>query len=411
MLAPSSGHRSLQKALGAVSPLAFADAVERYITTLPPDEVHALVSRSIKRFDTAERVQFAMFLGYESHSGAPEDSLVGAGIRPQELQKLIDACDDFLPNRFAAFLRENRRAIPALGEDALKRILATLPEGQFDESSTPADVPKRRITPAVAALVALTVLIAVAPLIAQYAHQRGMIDGPADIFLAPQPQPHPVRVAAVQPKAQPARVALRHAVRQPSAQQSAPRAHVAPAHAAAAQRHVTLHKVPHRIRRPVRVARAWKFDRSQNPYFTRKWHSASVAYAPPRAHAASTPAAESAFEGRARVMVASYLDAVISGDTGRALQHLGMPAASDPKAISESPIVSRDSRAEIVGVKPADNGQVRVQVDINGRRGEYFEVFSVEPDGRALRIADRYFIPVNRTAEEVSARLLAKTTH
>lgn len=110
-------------------------------------------------------------------------------------------------------------------------------------------------------------------------------------------------------------------------------------------------------------------------------------------------------------MVASYLDAVISGDTGRALQHLGMPAASDPKAISESPIVSRDSRAEIVGVKPADNGQVRVQVDINGRRGEYFEVFSVEPDGRALRIADRYFIPVNRTAEEVSARLLAKTTH
>lgn len=160
-----------------------------------------------------------------------------------------------------------------------------------------------------------------------------------------------------------------------------------------------------------RIAAAWKFDPSQNPYFTRKWHRGGVAYAAPRARAAGTPQAEDAFSGRARLIVASYLNAVISGDTGRALQHLGMAPTADPKAISESPIVSRDARAEIVGVKRDENGQVRVQVDINGRRGEYFEVFSVQPDGRAARIADRYFIPVNRTAEEVSARLLAKTTH
>lgn len=406
----------MQKALGAVSPLAFADAVERYITTLAPDEVHALASRSIKRFDNAERVQFAMFLGYESRPGGLEDPVAGGSIGAKELQHLIDACDDFLPNRFAAFLRENRRAIPALGEDALKRILATLPEAQFDESSTPADVPNRRIPAPIAALVALTVLVAVAPLVAQYAHQRGMIAGPADIFLAPQAQPqpqrqpHPVRVA-VQPKAQPVQIAPPHTARRAHEQQPAPRANVAHAQTRVTRRRVAVQKTRHNTRPPVRVANAWKFDRSQNPYFTRKWHGESIAYAAPRARALSTPAAESAFEGRARLIVASYLDAVISGNTGRALRHLGMPAATDPKAISESPIVSRDARAEIVGVKPAENGQVRVQVDINGKRGEYFEVFSVQPDGRAARIADRYFIPVNRTAEEVSARLLAKTTH
>ena len=97
----------------------------------------------------------------------------------------------------------------------------------------------------------------------------------------------------------------------------------------------------------------------------------------------------SAFEARARLAVASYLDAVIAGDTPRALQHLGMPAGADPKAISESPIISRDARAQIVGVKPGENGQTRVQVDIMSRRGEYFEIFWVARDGPAVRIADR----------------------
>lgn len=407
MLAPSSGRRSLQKALGAVSPLAFADAVERYITALPLADVRALASRAIKRFDTAERVQFAMFLGYESRPGGNEEPLVGADIRTQELQRLIDACDYFLSNRFAAFLRENRRAIPALGEETLRRILATLPDGQFDESSTPGDVPERRIPGRIAALVALTLLVAIAPLVAQYAHQRGAIAGVPDVFFAPRAQP--ARVAAAQPKVKaprPHRAAQHARVRPPAAA-----AHVARAHAVVPPRHIAFHK-QHRARRPVRIAAAWKFDPSQNPYFTRKWHHAPVAYAqPPRARAIATPAAESAFAGRARLIVASYLQAVIAGDTGRALQHLGMPAGADPKAISETPIVSRDARAEIVGVKPGENGQVNVQVDILGRRGEYFEVFYVQPDGRAARIADRYFIPVNRTAEEVSARLLAKTTH
>lgn len=408
MLAPSPGRRSLQKALGAVSPLAFAEAVERYVTALPAEEVRALALRSIKRFDAAERVQFAMFLGYEARSGGQEEPLVGAGMRVQELQALINACDDFLPNRFAAFLRENRRAIPALGEDALKRILATLPEAQFDESSTPAETPRRRIPAPVAALVALTLLVAIAPLIAQYAHQRGMIAGAPDVLFAPPAQP--VRVAAVPAKAQPVHAAPHRQVRHAPAHHAAPRANTSHAQAFAPVRHVTLRRPsPHMHR--TRIAAAWKFDPSQNPYFTRKWHRGGVAYAAPRARAAGTPQAEDAFSGRARLIVASYLNAVISGDTGRALQHLGMAPTADPKAISESPIVSRDARAEIVGVKRDENGQVRVQVDINGRRGEYFEVFSVQPDGRAARIADRYFIPVNRTAEEVSARLLAKTTH
>jgi hypothetical protein len=84
---------------------------------------------------------------------------------------------------------------------------------------------------------------------------------------------------------------------------------------------------------------------------------------------------------------------------------------SDPKAISESAIITRDAKAQIVAVKPGDDGTTHVQVDIMGRRGEYFEVFSVTPDGPAVRIKDRFYIPVNRTAEEISARLLATRPH
>jgi len=37
-----------------------------------------------------------------------------------------------------------------------------------------------------------------------------------------------------------------------------------------------------------------------------------------------------------------------------------------------------------------------VDADIRGRKGEYFEVFYVAADGPAVRITDRYYIPVSK---------------
>ena len=414
MMPRRTGRRRVNEALAVVSPLAFADAVEAYVTGLPNDDVRTLVQRSIKRMDSSERLQFAFFLGHDVASAAGADDVFSRPtVRAEEVQRLVDSSDDFLPNRFAAFLRENPRAMPALPDEALGDILAALPLTQSEAQALSEAAQPRRIPLRGVLVFALAVLIAVVPLAAQYIRQRGMMAETVNPPVVPMlPSMQAVGHGAKTPpqKASYARAAHRTIAQKPHVPNAVPK-HVvafAPArihhHARVASTEGSTHQ---KVRR---VAKAWKFDPQYNPYFNHKGfaRAAHVAAASPRLAPTKQPASPmSPFEARARLVVSSYLSAVIAGNTPRALKHLGLPAGADPKAISESNIVSRDARANIVAVKPGDDGTTHVQVDIVGRRGEYFEVFSVLPDGPAVRIKDRFYIPVNRTAEEISARLLA----
>lgn len=403
MLARRTERRRVNDALAVVSPLAFADAVESYVTSLQKDELRALVLRSLKRMDASERLQFAMFLGRESSGGGADEIFGGPLVPISEVAHLVEACDDLLPNRFSAFLRENPRAVPALGEDAVESILKTLPEAP-PRRSRMHDPGAGRISPKGALLIAAALLLAIVPLVAQYAHQRGILAGIAnEAIFPPAPLPH---AAPAPPKKISARVAAPkpHAAKRvvhPKARRLIAAAPVATHVRARAK--ITRHTRP---RTPVRVASVWKFDPQYNRFVSHA-RAVPIPHAPPPAPSTSN----GTFEARARLAVTSYLGAVIAGNTPSALQHLGLPADGDPKAIAESQIVTRDTRAQVVGVKPADDGTTHVQVDLIGRRGEYFETFFVAADGPAVRIKDRYYIPVNRTAEELSARLLAKTTH
>jgi hypothetical protein len=409
MLARRTGRRRVNEALAVVSPLAFADAVEAYVTTLPSDEVRALVSRSVKRMDNCERMQFALFLGHDVASGSGDAFFTGPAMRPEQVERLVESCTDFLPNRFAAFLRENPRAVPALGDDAVNDILATLPLTQAERTALPGSDRSRRVPLRAVLVFAVAVLIAVVPLTAQYLRQRAMIGETVNPPATMLPAPDVVAHHAKAPAHRAAQLPLhRNIARSPRPAHAVPK-HVIALSPPATHAHANRVVAKRANKQTRHVASLWKFDPRYNPYFNHKGFARSSAVV-----AGAAPVAKpsmSAFESRARLIVNSYLGAVIAGDTPRALAHLGMPAGTDPKAITESAIVSRGTRANIVAVKPGDDGTTHVQVDIVGRRGEYFEVFSVEPDGAAVRIKDRFYIPVNRTAEEISARLLATKPH
>jgi hypothetical protein len=409
MLARRTGRRRVNEALAVVSPLAFADAVEAYVTTLPSDELRTLVSRSVKRMDNCERMQFALFLGHDAAPGGSDTLFTGPAMRVEEVERLVESCTDFLPNRFAAFLRENPRAVPALGDDAVGEILATLPLTESEQTALTGGEQPRRVPLRGVLVFALALMIAVVPLAAQYLRQRSIM---AETVNPAVPMLPAHSVVAHEPKTPPQRP-VRHTLHRSIARSPRP-AHAAPKHVVAlapSRPHASASRPVRKIvtNRPRHVASVWKFDPRYNPYFNHRgftrYSAVAAAPSPP-----SKPSM-SAFESRARLVVNSYLSAVIAGDTPRALAHLGMPSGTDPKAITESAIVSRGTRANIVAVKPGEDGTTHVQVDIVGRRGEYFEVFSVAPDGPAVRIKDRFYIPVNRTAEEISARLLATTPH
>lgn len=340
------GRRWVQRTLAAVDPSALADSVETYVGLLPPDELHALALRSMNEMNPVDRVQFEMY----------------GGQKPIE-----NGNDGLLARRMTAFFRQNPRAIEALGDDALQQILRPF---------APADLPRveRRPGAGAAALAILALAVAVVPLAAQYAHQRGILQGLSDTTLAPAavvPMPHPIAahrrpdvrsIAKHQPRGHSSRVAGLK-----------PRSRVA-----LVRRHKTpfgpTHR-PHRaVRAPLSLAGVWKFDRRNYKYFSRP----------------------SRFQQRARLEVQSYLDAVIAGNTRSALQHLGLPADAALVNLSEVPIISRTSTAHIVGVRPEQAGKTTVEADIKGRRGEYFDVFYVAADGPAVRITDHYYIPVGK---------------
>lgn len=383
-----------------LDPAAFEHSVETYLDSLTAEDLRGLVLRSIKRMDGEHRSQLALFLGHDV-GGDPIDEVGGSSVQEHELREFIESCA-LLRERFTAFLRENPRAVFALGHAASAQIFGVPNAGEADEA---ARAPARRLPLRTVAVAALAVALAVLPLIAQYAHQRGMIAGLDQLSMAPPVTfSAPVRSVPVHRKAQ---------------QHSKARAHVAKARKPPAVHHAaavavyrrTLHRRPHAVAphsaarsRRVAAVRNWKFDPQYNPYLNhRHWRPVRVA--------ANLPPAGGAFASRAQLLVTSYLADMVSGNTASALHHLGLPSSADAANLRELPIITRGSRVHVVAVRPQADGGAKVEVDISGRSGEYFEVFFVARDGPAARIMDRYYIPVDRTAEERAARLLAKDGH
>ena len=324
------GWRWFQRALAVVDPLAFADSVESYIAALPIDEVRRLAQHAMQRMSPAERAQFALYV---------------------DEQSLVEKRDDLLPRRLVAFFRENPRSVESLGSDALERIFAPLEDVEVSSSA-----PEHRLNWQVVGLTILVLIVAFVPLGAQYARQRGLVQGLKDATMVP-----PLAVASV-------------VVPSP-----APRPHVAKRRTQPPRRHVVVRARRHAVHhapRSLGIAAVWKFDRRNYRNFNRSARPVNV------------------FQERARLAVQSYLEAVIAGNTRSALQHLGLPPDANLVNLSEVPIISRNSRARVVAVRPQANGNTQVEAAISGRRGKYLEVFYVAADGPALRITDRYYVPV-----------------
>lgn len=367
-----SRHHRLERALGVVSPAVLAASVAAYVERCGADELHARLARGLGALSAEERTQLAMWVG-----GIEVDrslSLV-------EVQAILESAADPVPGA-AAFLRENPRAAMVLGGDAVDTILEP-----FSGELAPRPVEPRRLPLSAAALVAAVVFIAVVPLVAQYAHQRSVLSGltsPIAALVAParpvargraatvRPAPHHVRpVHRVHPKHR----------RRPAVHRRRMRA--------AARRPVT--RVARRVvRRPMRRiafgGSAWKFAPSHNPYLRPRVRRAELAsdrrvFGSPR------------FDARARFIVASYLHAVIAGKTRLALAHLGLPSTANPHNLLERAITSPNAQVAIVGSTQSAAAD-RVQAEIRNGHRSYFEVFKVQRDGPALRIADRYYIPV-----------------
>jgi hypothetical protein len=393
MFGSRKARSALHQALAIASPLAVTDSVEEYVTAMPADRVRELIVSSLKRMDGAERAQLALFLGCE---GAQVDEMRVASLPVREMETLVRSCDDLLPNRFAAFLRENPRAIVALGDDAVDAIVNRLQPAISSAPQESTVESERRLSLRTAGFVALAVLLGFTPLVAQYVHQRLSVAGLSDVVAVP-----PVFHVAAPPvtAAHPARHAY-HGVPRVARPARLPHPVVAARPHHVRVKHVVFHPIVRK--HPVEhVAGNWKLDPRNNRLVRHRAPVAGLQRTPPKDR----------FQERAGLMVQSYLNDVIGGNRASALRHLGLPANAPVSNISESPIIGERARAQVVGFKKERDGQTGVQVDITSTRGEYFEVFYVAQDGDAMRILDRYYIPVNRTAEEMAARLLAKDGH
>lgn len=395
MFAVRRGPRSFDEALAVLSPLEVSESAVAYVEQLSPEQLRERIQRGIKALDDAERAQLAMWL---------EDRPARESVSADDLRAVVASTPD--PRaRFAAYLRANPRCTSVLGADAADAVLAPFGE-TLDERIQEHRVAPRRLSPASLALVAAVLVLAFVPLVAQYMNQRGMLSGIAGITAAP--------------------IALTQRLARFSAHHFASAHHVGTHvrhRGAIRERRPHAARHPKRVvalRRPVRlvhhatarrtIARhehhaapaVWKFNPRYNPYLNRRrWRSVR------RLHRLAQSAPQRLFERRAQLVVASYLHAIARGDKGTALAHLGLPRTAAWANLSEARIVGRGTHVAIVGTKSTQNGGAQVQADIAGRKGEYFEIFTLHRDGPAVRIADRYFIPVNHRAEAITAHSIA----
>ena len=347
MLARRKLRRRIDDALATVSPLALAEAMEAHVCSREYDDLRGMIERCAKRMDSGDRAQLDLYVN-------------------------LTQPDDLLGHRFCAFLRQNPRAIASLDPESIDAILVELGEVPHVERTV------RRLSSSAAAMVGLVLAVAILPLAAQYAHQRGLLQGLSDPIMPPpivpfveQVRPRPVLAAT---PAHRARRIAHHAARHRAI---ARRRYSTPLHRALAMHPPLRHALPP----------AWKFDPSNNPYFNRaRWHHPYVADS-------------TLFGQRARVSVQSYLHAIVRGNLSAALVHLGLPPNGNTNALAELPIMRRSSMFAIVGSKPQADGREQVQASIVTGKREYFAIFSVERDGPATRIVDHYFIPVNKSAQ------------
>jgi len=347
MFARRRDRRRLDDALAVASPLALAEAMEAHISGRSAQDVRALITSSVKRMEPADRRQLDLYLDPASK-------------------------DDLLGHRFSAFLRQNPRALAALDPDLLDAILGEL--GQLPE----VERTRRRIPARSAGLAALALAVAVLPLAAQYAHQRGLLQG-LNSSTEPPPIAPFVQLLAARP------IPEHHALR------------MHPAHHTPAQKRVIAHRRRHALPKRA-IAYAAPHPRHHAvPVHRRTWWRGYVADA-------------SRFGARARLTVQGYLRAIVDGNLAAAFAHLGMPPNADTSALAELAIVTRGTRVAILGSKPQARGTEQVQADIVTGRREYYEVFYVVHDGPAVRISDRYYIPVKHGAQ-VAMRSLVQRTH
>jgi hypothetical protein len=336
----------------------FAAHVNAYLESLSEDDLRALVLRSLRRMDGSQRSQLGMYLGYDI-SRDPIDE-VGAAIDAGQLRAFVESCA-LLRERFAAFLIDNPRAVPALGRAAQERILGEQERAQ------------RRVLPAKAlALAIAAALLALLPLGAEYAHQRGMVSGLDDMSLAQFAPPPVVR-----------RILHFHVARH-AAQH--PAHHVATFHVHhAARARVVAAAAPTPAPMPVRRAR----KAHQAPRVAIRRHKPR--YVAEHKARRMRRAAGPDLAARARFIVSAYLAAVIQGNDAVALMPLGLPADAPASNLTERAIVTPDSSVQITDARKQADGRVRVDAQISGPRGEYREVFYLMPAGVALRIVDRYY--------------------
>lgn len=343
--------RRVDDALATASPLALVEAMDAHICSRSCDELRAMIERSLSRMDSSDRAQLQLYVN-------------------------LDDPDDLIGHRFSAFLRQNPRAIASLDPEALNAILRALGELPVVEH------PVRRLPARTVALVVLVLAVTLLPLAAQYAHQRGLLEGLTEPVLPPPIVPF---VESIGSHHTPAAHPKYHPQNHPRRVAHNPvRRRIIARHRSAAAPRVVAHR-PRVYRHGAQIA--WKFERRNNPYFNRlRWRYPYVADSSP-------------FGMRARSSVQGYLHALMIGNLSAALVHLGMPRSADTNALAELPIVSRSTDVSIVGSKKQADGKEQVQADIMTSGREYFAVFYVEHDGPSTRIVDHYYIPVNRRAQ------------
>jgi hypothetical protein len=338
-------------------------------------ELRAKVLRAIRHMDAAQRAQLALFLGFDI-ARDPIDE-VGAAGDERSLRAFVESCPN-LGERFDAFVREN----PGVMERVESRRRGLL------------------IQPLLIAAAALT--LAVLPLAAQYTRQRMLVDGTANAIVMPA---YHVAAAQVYPQ-RPRRVHRTLRVRKRYVARH-PRAHARPRVAFALRTKHTARRASgrHVPQRRLKQLAFWKFDPHNNPYVYRRAIRPRTA-----ARRAFAPAAAPVrtLDSRARLIVYGYLDALISGNSQLALRHLGMPGTANA-ALTEASIVNRNTTARVIAVRPQPQG-ARVDAEIDGPLGDYRETFDVVPDGPALRIAGRFYIPLNGVARRRSM-IAAKDAH
>lgn len=90
----------IDRLLALTDPFDLSQAVERYVHTLPPERVRAVVSEAAPRLGTSYRAEFLRLLG------RPQDDFALA---------VAESNDIALRNTLARFLKSNLRAIPIFG--------------------------------------------------------------------------------------------------------------------------------------------------------------------------------------------------------------------------------------------------------------------------------------------------------